>query len=269
MPATTRTSEEPVGDEPLEEAAPGSGDAEERNDDQHEEPTVEERLAKLEEENATLRRQHEQSLAEKQTLEETKAENDRLRAQIESGTRPAQPAGDPDDDPQLAQSVQELEYRAASGDAVARVSLANHRRSIKQGRQTRDVAMFADIPVDDREATAQLYYGTGRFGDPHAAYEALLGRRAAQASRTKETPKPGAKPPIRTPAERTEEPARPVSTVTRTAPRVQIRNKTITRAELQRLAQEADQAGSDDVKKRQDVLKITRDLEEGRLTFAD
>jgi hypothetical protein len=118
---------------------------------------------------ARLRAAHTQGLAEKETLERLKRENDvdpRLAMQAQQNQ-------------EMAQLVQQTREAAAAGDPVARLSLMMgqelYANQQQQTAQTMVQLQLAQIPDPKLRGEVEAELRTGRYADVEAARMAVLG----------------------------------------------------------------------------------------------
>jgi hypothetical protein len=138
-----------------------------------------------EQELARLRNAHNQALAEKETLERLKRENDELRRSQQYGAQTTPPTVDPrlamqaQQNQEMAMLVQQTRDAAAAGDPVARLSLAMGQELYAQQQQMTAQTMvqlqLAQIPDARFRGEVEAELRTGRYADVEAARMAVLG----------------------------------------------------------------------------------------------
>jgi len=136
---------------------------------------------------ARLRAAHNQSVAEKETLERLKRENDALRRSQQFGAPTTPPTNvDPrlamqaQQQQEMAQLVQQTREAAAAGDPVARLSLMMGQELYASQQQTAAQTMvqlqLAQIPDSKLRGEVETELRTGRYADVEAARMAVRGR---------------------------------------------------------------------------------------------
>lgn len=135
---------------------------------------------------ARLRNAHNQALAEKETLERLKRENEDLRRSQQYGAQTTPPTNvDPrlamqaQQNQEMAMLVQQTREAAAAGDPVARLSLAMGQELYAQQQQMTAQTMvqlqLAQIPDTKLRGEVEAELRTGRYADVEAARMAVLG----------------------------------------------------------------------------------------------